>query len=166
MNIINKIYKDEEFMNFASPVLYDNEFLKTKQIVHHGSTRYSHCVKVSYLSYKVSKILGADKNSVVKAGMLHDFFLQRDDKNIKTEAKMFVNHPKIAKENAIKFFNVNEKEQNIIESHMFPFSYVKPKYKESWIVSICDKFVALFEGVSSAKAQLSLWLILLVNYLK
>ena len=166
MNLMKKIYKDNEFMKYASPVLYHNEFLKTKAIVHHGNTRYNHSVKVAYFSYKVSKVIGGDTNSIIRAGALHDFFLERDDKNIATSSKMLIKHPSMAKENAINYFGINEKEQNIIEAHMFPISNVVPNSKEAWIVTFCDKIVAISEGMIRAKAQVSLWTLLITNFLR
>lgn len=166
MNLINKIYKDKDFMHTAEPILSHKEFIKTKSIVHHGSTRFNHSVKVAYLSYKISKILGCDTRAVVRAGTLHDFFLERDDKNIVTETKMLIKHPAMAKENAINYFGINEKEQNIIESHMFPISNVAPKSKEAWIVTTSDKIIAMIEGATTAKAQLSVWMLFLFNFIK
>ena len=166
MNLMNRIYKDKEFMSVASPILSHKEFLKTKSIVHHGNTRYNHSVRVSYTAYKLSKALGFDTNASIRAGALHDFFLVRDDKNIMTSAKMLIEHPRIAKENAIKYFGVNEKEQNIIESHMFPISNVAPKSKEAWIVSLSDKIVAAFEGAAQAKTQIGVWMLFLINFIR
>ena len=151
---MNKIYKDKEFMSVASPILSHKEFLKTKSIVHHGNTRYNHSVRVSYTAFKLSKMLGFDTNAVIRAGALHDFFLVRDDKNIMTSTKMLIDHPKMAKEN------------NIIESHMFPISNIAPKSKEAWMVSLSDKIVAAFEGVARAKAQIGVWMVFLVNFIR
>lgn len=166
MNLMNKIYNDKEFMKTASPILGHKEFMKTKSIIHHGNTRYNHSVRVAYTSYKLSKVLGFDTTSTIRAGILHDFFLERDDKSIATETKMLIKHPTIAKENAIQYFGVNEKEQNIIESHMFPISSVAPKSKEAWIVTLCDKLVAMFEGAGNAKAQVTMWGLFLVNFIR
>ena len=165
MNLMNKIYNDKEFMSVAMPILYHKEFLKTKSIVHHGNTRYNHSVRVAYIAYKLSKLLGFDTKSSIRAGALHDFFLVRDDKNIITSTKMLIEHPSIAKKNAIKYFGVNEKEQNIIESHMFPISNVVPNSKEAWVVTLSDKIVALFEGANRVKAQASVWMLFLVNFI-
>ncbi len=166
MNLMKKIYNDKEFMRVASPILSHKEFLKTKSIVHHGNTRYNHSVRVAYIAYKISKLLGCDTISTIRGGALHDFFLVRDDKNIATSTKMLIEHPKIAKENAIKYFGVNEKEQNIIEAHMFPISDVAPKYKESWIVTLSDKIVAAFEGAGRAKTQIGIWMLFLINFIR
>lgn len=166
MDLINKIYNNKEFMKTASPILEHKEFIKTKNIVHHGDTRFNHSIRVAYIAFLMSKGLGFDTKSVIRAGTLHDFFLERDDKNIATEAKMFINHPSIAKENAINYFGVNEKEQNIIESHMFPASSVAPKSKEAWLVTLADKLVALTEGANRARAQVSVWMLFLFNFIR
>ena len=43
-------------------------------------------------------------------------------------------------------FNINDKEKNIIESHMFPLNIkAKPKYIESIIISIVDKIACIYE---------------------
>ena len=166
MSLLNRIYKNKEFMDVASPILENEEFTKTKEIFHHGDTRYNHSVRVAYVSYLLSKGLGFDTKSVIRAGTLHDFFLERDDKNIATLSKMFINHPSIAKENAMNYFDLNEKEQNIIESHKFPISSVAPKYKEAWIVSLSDKIVAFFEGTKMVKSYVSVWILFLINFIR
>ena len=166
MNLMNRIYNDKEFMMVASPILTHKEFMKTKSIIHHGNTRFNHSVRVAYVAYKLSKFTGADKVSTIRGASLHDFFLVRDDKNILTSAKMFIDHPKIAKENAIKYFAVNEKEQNIIESHMFPTSSVMPKSKEAWLVTIADKIMALVEGAGHAKTRFGVWMLFLINFIR
>ena len=96
MNLMKKIYNDKEFMSVASPILTHKEFLKTKSVVHHGNTRFNHSVRVAYFSYKLSNAVGGDKYSIIRAGTLHDFFLERDDKNIVTETKMLIKHPSLA----------------------------------------------------------------------
>ena len=38
---------------------------------------------------------------------------------------------------------MNEKSENIIKRHMFPLNIVPPQYKESWVVTMADKYVSL-----------------------
>ena len=58
-------------------------------------------------------------------------------------------HPLIALDNARKYFELNQKEENIIKGHMFPFGM--PKSREAWIVSYVDKYIAVFEYYSNLK---------------
>ena len=137
---------------------------KTTILIAHRISTIKSLDKILFI--EDGKVLGFDTESAIRAGTLHDFFLERDDENIATETKMLIKHPSMAKENAINYFGVNEKEQNIIESHMFPISNVAPKYKEAWVVTFCDKIVALMEGASRAKAQVSLWMLFLINFVR
>ena len=55
-------------------------------------------------------------------------------------------HPKVALDNAVKYFNLNNIEKDIIEKHMWPLTIRKvPKYKESVIVTMVDKYCSTQE---------------------
>ena len=63
--------------------------------------------------------------------------LQQEPKK-RLNAEQLLKHPVKAVENANQIMSLNEKEQNIIESHMYPIGKKFPKYKESIIVDIVD----------------------------
>ena len=44
-----------------------------------------------------------------------------------------------------KYFKLDEIQQDIIKTHMFPCNFDIPKYKESWLVSGVDKLVSTYE---------------------
>lgn len=49
---------------------------------------------------------------------------------------------------------------------MYPIGLIKPNYLESWIVSIVDKVVAIYEYCNNKfKDKLALWIIFLINML-
>ena len=57
-------------------------------------------------------------------------------------------HPKIACENASKLFSLNKKEKDIIVKHMWPVTFFHfPKYPESFIITLSDKYSAIQESV-------------------
>ena len=96
--------------------------------------------------------------------------MSEEDK-IKEKLTLFsTGHPSIALNNANKYFDINEKEENIIASHMFPISKKIPKYTESWIVSIVDKFYSIGEFSKKIAGKLSygagLYLMFVLNILK
>ena len=62
-------------------------------------------------------------------------------------------HPKIALDNARKYFAVNEIEEDIIVKHMWPLTMVPPKYKESFIVSFADKYLSSREFISEFRKR-------------
>lgn len=138
-------YKDKDYYDIVQDIINDNEFKKIVECVHHGLTRYEHSCRVSYYSYKLAKFLKLDYVSIARAGLLHDFFFS---KNItkKDKMKSMFTHSKKSLENSSKLFELNEKEKDIIYTHMFPLNINRiPKYMESWVVSIVDKIAASYE---------------------
>ena len=116
-------------------------------IQHISTRRLSHCINVSYISYRIAKFLKVDAASCARAGLLHDFCLYdfHDDSHRHTR-QLFV-HPKVAAETAKKRFNLSEKEARAIVTHMFPFGPV-PTSWTGWIVQLADKICALGEFAS------------------
>ena len=75
-------------------------------------------------------------------------------------------HPVIALNNARREYHLNQKEENIIVSHMYPFGDVKPNCKESWIVTGVDKSVALYECARfKLKEKFFLMVTIVVNFM-
>lgn len=144
-SLIRELLMDEDYTILIEDILENNEFKKLENIEHHGTSRINHSIKVSYYSYQICKILGLDYISVARAGLLHDFFLS-DNERTKMERMISVfTHPKKALKNAAEHFDLNDKEKNIIVSHMFPINIILPEYMESWIVSTIDKIVGTYE---------------------
>ena len=136
---------DLQYMNIINKYINNEEFQKTKNIEHHGVTRFEHSLKVSYYSYKIAKILMLDYKETAIGGLLHDFFISSNDRTSKEKIESVFTHPKIALKTAKSEFDLTVKEQDIIRSHMFPINISVPKYMESWIVSSVDKIVAIEE---------------------
>lgn len=161
---------DIEYLELIKNILSNEEFNKIKDIEHHGTTRYTHSLRVSYVSYKITKLLHLDYKEVARAGLLHDFFISDEERTFKDRFLSTFTHPKYAVENSCKYFDLSEKEKDIIGSHMFPIYYSIPKYAESWIVSLTDKVVGTYEFCMKFKYKFSyitnLFLILLLNNLK
>ena len=150
-----KIIEDEEFEYIIKDIDDSEIFQKTKDIVHHYSNRYDHCKRVAYNSYLIAKKLNLSYEEVARAGLLHDFFLV-DNKDISFKDKFgtLINHPKYALSFSEKYFDLSEKEKNIIVSHMFPVAPTRvPKYLESWIVNLVDDYVAIKEVLYAKKRQ-------------
>lgn len=158
-----KIKKDDNYMNIVGNILDNEEFNQIKRIEHHGTTRFEHSVRVSYYSYKVSKLLHLDYVETARAGLLHDFFISDEDRNAKDRFVSTFVHPKEAVDNSMRVFGINEKEKDIIKSHMFPINISLPKYAESWIVSMVDKVVGSYEFGRKFGYLVNVYLILLLN---
>lgn len=136
---------DENYDILIEDILKNKEFIKLQNIEHHGTSRLKHSKRVSYYSYKICKRLHIDYISAARAGLLHDFFISPQERKKLERIKSVFTHPKKALETANEHFELNDLEQNIIISHMFPLYITLPKYLESWIVSIVDKLVGSYE---------------------
>ena len=158
---------NDNYYNIVNHILKNEEFNKTKQMEHHGISRYDHSLKVSYYSYKVAKLLKLDYEETACAGLLHDFFLSYKERNAKERIVSTFNHSKKAVENATALFNITPKGIDIIKTHMFPLNMTIPRYAESWVVNIVDKVVGTMEFFKKFKYKFSylvnLYLIFLIN---
>ena len=146
---------ENEFYDMIKDIYMHDEFLKLKLHYHHNSSIYDHVMDVSYFSYRACKFLKLDSRSAARGALLHDFFLY-DWRNhtvpdLPEEKNHGIEHPKIALANAKKHFILNAIEKDIIRKHMWPLTLVPPKYKESFIVSFADKYLASKEFVTQFK---------------
>ena len=140
-----------EFETIIKPILSNDEFLKTKEKRHHGLTRFDHLMRVSYYSFLITKILHLNYKETTRAALLHDFFLDETDQD--TKIGKLRNHPYYALENSLKYYNLTDREQDIIKTHMFPVTFTPPKYLESWIVDLVDDFAGIYEKYKSSCAE-------------
>ncbi len=152
-----------EFESIINDITNHPKFLKLRQELHHGISRYEHSLRVAKMTYKISKKMNLDYERATRAALLHDFFL--DEQTTEYNArKTFKIHPLIALENAKKCFDLDQKQENIIASHMFPVCNTLPKYKESYIVTLSDKLVATHEMYRyKAALMMGVYLIFLFN---
>ena len=93
-----------EFYNLVDEYINHPKVLEMKEYTHHGIRRYDHCFRVAYHTYKVTKLLGLNYQSATKAAMLHDFFT--DELENESRLARYRNHPKVAAENAKKYFGI------------------------------------------------------------
>lgn len=139
--------REEEYAELVADILEHPEFLRTREFTHHkGVTIYQHACAVSYLSYAICKKLNLDHRSAARGGLLHDFFLydwrDHDVPDLPREKFHGFAHPKIALQNAERHFQLNDVERDCILRHMWPLTLVPPGTRESFIVSMVDKWVA------------------------
>lgn len=123
---------------------------KLKEITHHiHTTRFQHCVNVSYYSYLVCRRLRLNARSAARAGLLHDlFYYDRKEYNlckVKGQLSHSQNHAYIASENARMLTDVSPLEKDMIEKHMWPMTKGRPGYKETYVITIIDKYCAVLE---------------------
>ena len=151
------------FDNIAKDIIKTNKFNELKRESHHGLTRYIHVIRVSKFTYKIAKFLHMDYVSATRAALLHDYYTSSDLKDV-SEPKKLNLHPSVAKENAMKEFELNKKEINAIEAHMFPLGKTFPKYKESWLLTSVDKTISTYEQYKFKwKNAIAVYMIFIMN---
>ena len=145
-HIKKQIDKDSYYHLLIHEFSDHSKILEMMTYPHHGHIDcLSHSVHVSYTSYKLGGKLGLDTRSIARGGMLHDFYLYDWHKKIDRSGFHGITHSKTALNNALRLFKLNEVEKNIIKTHMWPLNLTPPRFKESLLVMLIDKYCALIE---------------------
>ena len=137
---------DQEFFDDIKDLLASDAVQRLKRYVHHKSgTRFDHSLYVAYRSYRFAKKMGWDSRAAARGGLLHDLFFYdwRDDDA--PGGWHVTEHPVQALREAEARFDLSDMEKDIIVKHMWPLSPWMPKYRESFTVSMMDKYCAMME---------------------
>lgn len=143
-----------EFKEIIRDITENDSVQSLKEHIQHiRSTRYEHCYEVAYYTYVITKKLGLDYISAARGAMLHDFYFY-DWRNKGVEGQKHFHayrHPRIALNNATEIFDLNDVEKDIILKHMWPLTFRLPRFTESFIVTLVDKYCATKEFFSHVK---------------
>ncbi len=137
-----------DFIDCISDILITKEFQDMRSVTQHSPecNRYGHSAYVSYIAYNICNRLGLDAESAARGGILHDFEIPSLTPEGISDFKMLFVHSRIAVEHASSMFKLNEKEKNIIDSHMWPLSVRGvPLSLEAVIVNFADNYCAIIE---------------------
>ena len=146
---------DKEFYEIIKDLINNPTVLEMKNYKQHYDTScYDHCVEVAYWSYRFCQKHNLDYVAAARAGMLHDLFLYdwRKRENGRKGLHAFT-HGKTAFKQASTFLNLNDKEKDMIIKHMWPVTLAIPKYKETFIITLVDKYFAVAEAFIKIRAQ-------------
>jgi uncharacterized protein len=142
----NKTFKD---------ITESEAYQRTKQFMQHGTVSvYDHSIYVAATSLKISKKfhIKVDEDSMIKAALLHDYFLY--DWHDKDHPKLHgFRHATIAAKNAKRDFGLTKKEYKAIRSHMFPVNLRLPTSREALILTLADKYCAARESIRFRKKR-------------
>lgn len=146
--LLQKIYADKYFISIISDMIENNTVKQMNDFKqHYETTCFEHCLVASYYCYLLCKKFNLDYISCSRAAMVHDLFLYDWHKRQNGRKGLHAfTHPQTAYDNASKLFYLNEKEKDIILKHMWPVTLALPKYKESYILTLVDKYCALNES--------------------
>ena len=143
--------REREYFSCVSDLLNNKTVLSLGNFRHHiGTTRFQHSLNVSYYNFKLCKLFRLNARSAARAGLLHDFFFY----NRKEHEKIFHSHAEehadTALYNASQMFPITELEGDMIVNHMWPMTLHLPHYRETFVITLVDKFCAVAEVMISA----------------
>ena len=142
--------KKLDFSGYADKWLRNEKIRQMCQLMHHRDMSIlDHAYHVAYKSYKIAMHcpFRIDTDSVVTMAFLHDYFLY-DRKIPHTRLYHSYRHPVIAAENAMRDFNITDKEYLGILTHMWPqVFWLVPRSREAWVLCIADKLCAVGEYI-------------------
>lgn len=139
----------EKYVHILRDLLRDPRIRQMKWYSQHEtSNTLKHCIYVAKVSFGLAEKLHIkiDEEALAVGAMLHDYYLYDIGESGYSDYQHGTKHPQTALDNAMKEFDLNWKEQNIIRSHMWPLTlFHVPRSKEAWIISMADKFCAAHE---------------------
>ena len=151
-DLIQKVYDNKDFIDLIQDIIDNPTVQDMKNYRQHADVNcFNHCLIASYYCYLICKKFKLDYVSAARATMLHDLFLY-DWRKRQDDRKGFhaFTHPRTACENASKLFDLNKKEKDIILKHMWPVTFFHfPRYIESFILTLVDKYCAWIETFDS-----------------
>lgn len=140
--------KNQEFYDCIKDIVSHPAVLRMKEFYQHCDTDcYEHCLNVAYNNFCICKYLGLDARSAARGGMLHDLFLYdwRFHRRKTGDRLHAITHPITAYRNAVKYFQLNKIEKEVITKHMWPVSVIPPRYPETYIICLTDKYCGSME---------------------
>lgn len=150
--------QDQEYLKCVKDILENPVFQSMDQYIQHGTTTCKeHCIQVSYMSYRICQKHGWNYRAAARAGLLHDLFLYDWHTHARETGKHFhgLTHPRVAMNNAIRYFQVDREEQDCILRHMWPLTPIPPKTMAGMAILYSDKFCGLVEVAVNMKKWIS-----------
>lgn len=137
----------QDFLDVVGDIYNSPQLQKLEQFEQHLKiNRLQHIRSVAFLSFLISRKLKLNYVETARAATMHDLFYydwREDDVSHKLHG---LRHPSFALKNAYYLCGtLTKKEQDIIKRHMWPLTLVPPKYPESFVVTMMDKYCAIIE---------------------
>lgn len=136
----------QEYYTCVNDLLNSPEVKKLREFGHHlGTTRFQHSLNVSYYNFLLCRKLHLNARSAARAGLLHDLFFYDRKSHEKVLRSHAEEHASVALYNASLAFPISELEGDMIVNHMWPMTPRIPRHRETFIITLVDKFCACAE---------------------
>lgn len=149
-----KYEADADYMATVQALMTHPRVLEMSAYPHHGKVDcLSHSIDVSYTAYQIGRILKLDFVALARGGLLHDLYLY--DWHIKGDRRGLhgFTHAKNAYHNAKDLIDLTDKEKDMILKHMWPLNASLPKYKETFILMVADRYCTIKESIISRQQK-------------
>lgn len=133
-----------DFSQIVGPLVKHPQVAILARFMHHRTTtRLDHSLKVSWFSYQLARRFSLDGAAAARGGVLHDLFYYE----WLTEGPRLhgFRHPRICLENARQVVALSATEEDVIIKHMWPLTFLPPRYAESWIVCFVDTYCTFID---------------------
>ncbi|MDR0883105.1 MAG: HD domain-containing protein [Oscillospiraceae bacterium] len=140
--------KEPAYFAHVQDLLATKELQSLNEIPHHiPTTLLTHVSCVSFVAWRLTQKLGGDARVAARGGLLHDlYYYDWHDFSDDTHRWHGVLHPSRALKNATALLGeLDQRTANAIVRHMFPFTPIPPKYRESILVSVADKICSYYD---------------------
>lgn len=137
-----------EYVDCVKDIINNDTVMSMSNYNHHFETNcLEHSISVSYYCYLLCKKFKWDYRSAARAGLLHDLFLYDWTTHKRDTGEKFhgLTHPLTAYNNAKEIFELNNIEKDMIIKHMWPLTLRFPRYKESYVIVLADKYCGTLE---------------------
>ena len=145
---LNKI-NSEGFFDIVGDLYFSDEVQSLAKYEQHlDINRLQHITGVAFLTYVICKRLGLNYRSAARGATMHDLFYYdwRDGETGKWHRLHGYKHPRYACLNAKELAADSDMiTLNCIKRHMWPLTFIPPRYAEGYIVSFADKYCATRE---------------------
>lgn len=149
---MTRIVRDQETVRrWGADILKSKGMNSEKCFMQHGDIScYRHSLRVAARSVRLARWmrLRTDMSALVRGALLHDYFLYDWHEKDASHRWHGFHHPSAALKNASADFGLSARERDVIAKHMFPLTLRPPRFRESWIVCLADKWCALEETLA------------------
>ena len=149
--------KPLNFREVSGGILSHSKYEKLKEFVAHGHVScYEHSLRVARLCDRMARQIPVrwDYRSLIRGALLHDYYLYDWHAPGRSFRWHGFRHPAIASRLARRDFHLNDRECDMIRSHMFPLTlFSLPKSREAWLLVLADKVAAMEETLDGWKKR-------------
>jgi len=140
-----------EYRSLTEQLLQSPEFASLAVFRHHKMNRQQHSFNVSWYAFRLARLCRMDAAAVARSGLLHDLFYYNFRDGAYSKNEHIYAHPQQALANARQLTELSPKEEDIILNHMWPLCPQRQRhYKETYLVSMIDKYCCILELCSVA----------------